>query len=326
MAMDGELNLIDPWQGARDLEKRIIQTVEGPQISFSDDPLRMLRACRFVARGFGHIESLTGQVLSETKYHIKSISAERVFQEMTKLLMSNQASAGINAMQHFGLLRVLFPELQALHAFTKPQGKYHHLLVYEHTLEVLDSSMLVPEVRWAALFHDVAKPATWKHENGKVSFHGHDELGAEMWNHVALRLKTSNEFRECVKQLIDEHLTLRGEMSKKAVRRLMFRLGDRLDYLFALRTADALGHKPEFVEHSLSQLRAIRVQVEEIKKEEKEVTNKLPRGTGNLLMQELGVKPGPELGAIINQLKQMVIDGKLSPDSDLVKAAKELTK
>lgn len=326
LAMTQDGTVIDPFGGEDDLMKGLVRTPIDPKISFSDDPLRMLRACRFVARGIGRgIDDDTFSAMKQLSHLAEELSAERVFEEMTKLLVSHQPSLGLEEMSDSGLLRVLFPELQVVREFRKDQGKYHHLPVWEHTLLVVDSAVPEPKVRWAALFHDVSKPACWSVNKTGTHFYKHDRDGADVWVHIADRLRTSNDFKESIRQAIFEHQNLRGNLSDKALRRLVHRLGDNLDLLVKLREADIIGHKPSLRESSLGDLNQLVRRINRIL-DEGTVRAKLPAGTGTLIADALGLKPGPELGAIMKRMQQKIVDGDLKPDDDLVAVAKRLTK
>jgi len=317
--------LVDPFGGVRDLGDRVIRTPIDPSVSFTDDPLRMLRACRFSARGMGEIDSYTWTAMKVLSDLVGEVSKERVFEETTKLLMSQHPSRGMNAMAKSGIMAEVFPELQVVFDFSEDQGKYHHLPVWEHTMLVLDSSHASPTVRWASLFHDVAKPQTWSRKGNDVHFYQHDRLGSEVWERVADRLKTSKEFKEHISQLIYEHQNLRGAMSNKAIRRLVHRLGDRLQDLFFLREADIIGHKPSLMKSSLDDLAQLIRRTQEVQ-DEGTVLAKLPAGTGTRVAEALGIKPGAELGNIMKRMQQMLIDGDIKPESDFVAVAKKLSK
>lgn len=320
IAMGRELVPVSHFGGISDLVKGVIATPIDPEVSFSDDPLRMLRACRFVARGFGGLENSTAIAMEKLAHLVKEVSSERIFEEMTKLLLSDKPSAGLNAMSDFGLLWEIFPELEALRNFREDQGRFHHLPVWEHTMMVLDNSHPSPTVRWAALFHDVAKPQTWSRKGDDVQFYKHDMLGSKMWEIAADRLKTSKKLKEHVSQLIFEHQNVRPEMGEKGVRRLVHRMGDRLEDLFLLREADIIGHKPGIMKSSLDAMNGLKRRCMSV-----QVTissAELPKGCGNLLMSELGLK-GPELGEVMSQLKQKLIDGDIATDSDFVEEAKK---
>lgn len=322
-AMAWYRGLIDPFGGEADLLNGVIRTPIDPITSFTDDPLRMLRACRFVARGMGEIERMTLNAMFVHRDLVSELSAERVFEEVTKLLMAPEPSKGLRIMEESGLLEELFPELQVVADFEGDPGKYHHLPVWDHVLLVVDSGVKIPEVMWACLFHDVSKPECWSKKDGNVHFYQHDKRGSEVWEFVAKRLKCSNEFTAHVSQLIYEHQNLRGNMGDKGIRRLIHRLGDRLENQFHLARADIVAHKPSLTPASLADLEGLKRRVDNIDATAP-VTSKLPTGTGNLVADALGLKPGPELGKVMKQLQQLVIDGDLKPDGDMVAAAKKL--
>ncbi|KKL66665.1 hypothetical protein LCGC14_2142730, partial [marine sediment metagenome] len=247
LARRSDGSIIDPFGGEADLANGIIRTPGDPNIAFTDDPLRILRAARFVARGMGEIEQMTLNAMCVHKELVLELSAERVFEEITKLLMAKHPVLGLRALDATGLLRVLFPELEPVLDFTEDTGKWHHLSVWEHTLMVVDNTPPIAEVRWAALFHDSAKPACWSKTSTGIHFLRHDHVGSEIWDSVARKLKCSNKFREHVSTLIFEHQCLRNNMGIKGIRRLIHRLGDRLDNLFYHTRADIIGHVPHIV-------------------------------------------------------------------------------
>lgn len=324
MAMDRHGKVIDPFGGKGDLKAGIIATPRGdPGVSFKDDPLRILRGCRFVARGFGKMDDTTRYTASSLRGLLRDLSSERVFEEMTKLLMSPHPSDGLRVMESIGAIEVLFPELQVVADFANDPGKYHHLSVWNHTLLVVDSGVKIPEVMWSCLFHDVAKPPCWSKKDGDVHFYQHDKVGSEIWELVADRLKTSSAFKKSVSQLIYEHQNLRGSMGDKGIRRLIHRLGDQLENQFHLARADIVAHKPSLTESSLADLDGLKRRVDNIENIAP-VTDKLPTGTGIKIALGLGIVPGPELGEVMRKLQQKVVDGELNESSDFVKAAKEL--
>lgn len=317
-------SIVDPFDGVADLKAGIIRTPSDPSMAFTDDPLRMLRAARFVARGMGHIHEDTMQAMVKHRDLVLDLSAERVFEEMTKLLMAKDPVAGLRDLDNTGIFRVLFPEMEPVLDFTEDTGKWHHLSIWEHTLMVVDNTPAIPEVRWAALFHDVAKPQCWNVTHTGVHFLRHDKIGSEIWDSVARKLKASNSFREHVRDLILEHQCLRNEMGVKGVRRLIHRLGNRLDNLFHHTRADIIGHTPQIVWRKLTELAELRSRVDAVLDGPEPVTNKMPRGTGNVVCEALGIKPGPELGAVMQNLQKMMVDGDLNASSDFASAARKL--
>lgn len=331
MAMDKEGKLIDPFGGMADLIQGLISTPKEAEVSFTDDPLRMLRAFRFQARGLGSLCALTGKALEELKKEIHMVSAERIFDEMSKILMTKDPGRALDHMARSGLLGEVFPELQKVVDFKQNQGKWHSKLVWPHTIEVVRQSPQILEVRWAALFHDVAKPQTYSETETGVHFYQHDWKGALVWDQVADRLRVSKEFRDHVHVLVYEHLQpslLSSEgvnhTSNKALRRLMVRVGDKLDNLFHLSLADITSHKPEIVAEKRANCMALWERCKKLNEEQQVSRIKLPTGTGIVVAEALGIKPGRELGEIMRKLEQMLIDGDIAVDADFAQVAKEI--
>ncbi len=336
MAMKRDGTLVDPFGGMADLIQGIFGTPIEPEISFSDDPLRMLRACRFHAKSCG-IDGPTARAMEKLAEKIKEISAERVFEEVSKILMTPTPSRGLQLMADTGLLRQVFPEQQSVVDFKQNQGKWHSKLVWGHTLQVVDSSPEILAVRWAALFHDVAKPQTYSETETGVHFFGHDHEGAKVWNIVADRLKVSSDFKERVFFLVDQHLApafLASQgpehVTDKALRRFARECGDRLDDLFHLSLADITSHKPETVAEKKANCLAVRERIVKLLAAEDVRKLKLPSGTGTVVAEGLGFKipvrgkDGERLGEIMRTLTQKLVDGEITLESDFVAVAKEL--
>jgi len=325
IAMKEDGTLIDPFNGEQDLRDGYIRTPGDAFKAFSDDPLRMLRACRFVARGFGEIDHETYLAMVKSSELASDLSVERVFDETTKLLLSPDPAAGLRLMSISGLIYVLFPELQVLFDFTEFPGDEHHLSVWEHTLATVEYTDARPELRWAALFHDVAKPVCWAMIKDRTTFRDHSITGHEIWKTVARKLKTSNSFRRTVSTLIVEHQSLPNTSIKtKGLRRLIHRVGVNMPDLLSLVEADIRAHHPRIVECSLAALAQTKGRMDHELEVGPEVTNKLPKGTGDVVMKSLGLRPGPELGVIIRRLQKMMIEGTVTVESDFAKVAKGL--
>lgn len=316
-------SLIDPFNGANDLAHKIIRTPIDPLKSFTDDPLRILRGIRFYTRGLGNIEYTTWNAMVNLKYLLHELSAERVFEEINKLLLIDKPSVGLKALHKLELLAELFPELQQLANFNEYHGDYHYLSPWEHTLLVVDTTSPKSEVRWAGLFHDVSKPDTWSVDNqGCTHYYDHNMIGAAKWDAVATRLKVSNAFRSYVGQLIEEHM-MSLKMGDKGARRLIDRLGSRLDDLFDLAYADINAHTEEVAAREIPMLNTLKQRVTTIL-QSGPIARKFPRGTGTVVAEALGISPGPQLGQVMTRLTQMLVDGDLRPDSDVIAAAKEI--
>lgn len=329
IAMKRDGTLVDPFNGRDQLTVRALSTPIDPDISFSDDPLRMMRACRFQSRGFKLNERAFAamQTLAEK---IKEVSSERVFEEMSKILMSPKPAEGLKLMAQSGLLSHAFPELQKVVDFKQNQGKWHSKLVWDHTLQVVENTPLRLALRWSALYHDVAKPETYTETSTGVHFFQHDWKGALAWDKAADRLKVSAEFKNHVHLLVYEHLQpalLSAEgadhPSDTALRRLAHRLGDKLDDLFDLSLADITSHRANLVVKKKENCNLLRQRIKKILEQDNIPKLKLPTGLGNTLMNELNLK-GRQLGVVMDALLDKLIDGELTLQSDFVSAARNI--
>jgi len=333
MAIDKDGKIIDPFNGQRDLEECILDTPSSPLVSFSDDPLRLLRAARFIAKlELTAAGRLQFGAIAEAK-KIKKISGERIFEEMSKLLMVPDPKPGLDFLVGTGVMKFVFPELQALVDFKQNQGEWHSKLVWPHTVQVVQQCPQKPEVRWAGLFHDCAKPETYTETETGVHFYQHEVLGANIWRDTAKRLKVSNKFRNHVNDLIFNHMqpgliTFAGNVSNRALRRLAQKMEtkEKLDDLFSLSVADITSHNPAKVVVRKEEVLNLKERLDKILEEDNIPKLALPKGTGLVVMETLGLKPGAELGRIMQALKQKLIDGDLSVDSDFAQAAKETAK
>jgi putative nucleotidyltransferase with HDIG domain len=329
IAMDKDLNITDPFGGQTDIEESVLFTPIDSEISFSDDPLRMLRCCRFVVKGFGTSNTINAAMLKLAP-RIHEISQERIFEEVTKILLADKDAVGwgFATMEESGLLREIFPELQTVVDFKQNQGKFHSKLVWPHTVQVIKNCPLKAETRWAALFHDVAKPQTYSEtETDGVHFIGHDKMGADIWEVVATRLKIGNDFKEYVRFLIFEHLTIsqlcrQDNVTDKTLRRLIFRAKtkERLKDLFDLSRADITSHNPVIVKDRLDKCDILEDRIWKLM--EKDIlTLKFPKGTANQISEHLGIL-GVSLGKVMKVLIQRLEDGEISLESNLITEAK----
>jgi poly(A) polymerase len=325
MAMDKDFNLIDPFSGYHDLIAGLLVTPIDPKVSFSDDPLRMLRVCRFQARGFGKCEWGTGNAMVSLSHKIKEVSSERIFEEVSKILMSDKPSEGLRLMVWSGLMNQIFPEVQKMVDFKNDQ--FHHKNLWEHVLRVVDNAPKKIDLKFAALFHDVGKPKTFKEDEGEVSFIGHESVGAMIWNSVAHRLKVSRNFRNCVNTLIFEHsaptLLVDGGVTDKGLRRFIKRIDDKLDNLFHLSLSDITSHNPNVVREKKEKCLALKDRIDKLIEQDNIVQLKLPKFTGNVVMNATGLK-GSKLGKMMKRLEQGLIDGDFSVDSDFGQIAKDI--
>ncbi len=305
------VSFADPFHGANDLNKKLLRTPVDPHQSFDDDPLRMMRAVRFVAQlGFG-IEAGTAEALMDMVDRIDIVSAERVRDELVKLLLARNPHLGVDEMVNSGLADHVIPEIPALKMAMDPN--HHHKDVYEHTLTVLDNAIAletgadgpVPgpdlELRLAALYHDVGKPRTRRFEpNGKVSFHHHDAVGAKMTRKRLKALRFDKRIVDDVSNLVNMHLRFHGYVDEpwtdSAVRRYVVDAGSLYPRLNRLTRADVTTRNRRRAltfEHAMDEMEA---RVEELKKKEN-LSRVRPEINGQEIMDLLGITPGADVGA-----------------------------
>ena len=318
--------IIDPHGGLKDLSEGLIRTPDTADISFSDDPLRMLRACRFVStHGFTPNNELF-KAISKNVERIEIVSTERIRDEFTKLLTGKEPSLGLKAFVESGLSELIMPELNELKIEVDP--KHHHKDVYEHTMVVLDRVSPTLISRMSALLHDIGKPKTKGIENGKVHFRHHEVVGAKMSKKILKRLKYDNETIKKVSLLVENHLrphTFKMGWTDSAVRRYIIDAGGLLEELNDLVRADITTKNKAKYEEINKYLDEMEERIKEVA--EKEELSKLrPPISGDEIMDMFDLEPGPSVGVIMKALyEQRINDGEVSKE-EAIKLAERVYK
>ncbi len=309
--------LMDPFGGVEHLKSKIIKTPLEPSITFSDDPLRMMRAIRFAAQLNFDIEPDTFEALTKNKSRLKIVSMERIIEEMNKIILTPKPSYGFKLLFHSGLLKEFFPEMVALYGVDSV-GNNAHKDNFFHTLQVLDNVCKVSDdlwLRWAAILHDIAKPLTKRYEEGHgFTFHGHEDKGGRMVPGLFRRLKLPlNEHMLFVQKLVRLHLrpiSLVKEVSDSAIRRLLFEAGDDIDALMKLCRADITSKNMDKVTRFLTNFDKVEEKMKEVEAKDS-IRNFQPPVTGDEIIALFNIQPGRIIGEIKEQIKEAILDGKI---------------
>ena len=312
--------LVDPHDGMSDLKKKIIRTPQDPSVTFSDDPLRMMRAVRFATQLNFDIEPDTYAAIVEQAPRLKIVSQERITDELNKIIASKVPSYGFKLLFHSGLLKQFFPELVALHG-VEYVGNNAHKDNFFHTLQVLDNVAKVSDdlwLRWAAILHDIAKPATKRYDKEHGwTFHGHEDKGARMVPGIFRRLKLPlHENMTKVQKLVRLHLRpipLAKEVTDSAIRRLLFDAGDDIEALMTLCRADVTSKNPEKVSRFLRNFDLVETKMAEVEQKD-HVRNFQPPVSGDEIMDMFGIPPGRIVGELKEEVKEAILDGRIAND------------
>ena len=309
-------DLIDPFQGIADLENKIIKTPLQPEATFSDDPLRMMRAIRFAAQLNFEIEANTLSAISSMAKRIKIVSGERIAEELNKILLTKKPSVGFDLLYKTGLLQIIFPQMTALAGAEYIDGKGHKDNFY-HTLQVVDNICQTTNdlwLRWAAVLHDIAKPATKKFEEGHGwTFHGHEVVGGRMVPKIFTQLKLpQNEKMRFVRKMVELHLRpislTKEDITDSAIRRLIFDAGDDLESLFLLCQADITSKNKEKVKRFQANFEMVKERCAEVEASD-HIRNWQPPVTGEMIMSHFNLPPGRNVGIIKNAIREAILDG-----------------
>ncbi len=314
--------IIDVYKGREHIKQGLIKTPLEPLQTFSDDPLRMLRAIRFATRLGFEIETETYAAIKQAAERLTIVSQERITDEFNKIIMASIPSLGLRMLDETGLLDIILPEMRVMKGVEQKE-KHHHKDVFYHTLEVLDNISKRTnklELRLAALFHDIGKPRTKRFTPGSGwSFHGHEVVGRRMAGGILKRMRYSAETIRYVKKLVNMHLRpmalVSEEVSDSALRRLLFLAGSDVDDLMILCRADITSKNPKRVKKYLANYAHVIEKMAEVEERDR-LRNFQPPVDGREIMELFDLKPGPQVGKIKKFIEEAILKGKVPNEHD----------